>query len=211
MMGQTRCPMTRREFLYYVWASSLALSAAQTGGALLWYALPRFKPGTYGGIFTIDVADLPTPDGPPKPFYEGRFWLTYIDSQAANDSRHPIGYTTQAGWVVLVQECPHLGCTYKWVPFNDRFECPCHADKFLRDGTRIHRPAMRDLDKFPIRAVDADGRALAVTEVGDANVEAEVGWPLVLPEGTAAILIDTGRRIRGRVNDGPSITMSGEY
>jgi cytochrome b6-f complex iron-sulfur subunit len=211
MMGRIRCPMTRREFLYYVWASSLALFAAQTGGALLWYALPRFKAGTYGGIFTIDVDELPAPDGPPKPFYEGRFWLTYINSQAATDSRHPDGYTTQPGWVILIRECTHLECSHLWVPRNNRFECPCHGAKFLRDGTRIHRPAMRDLDKFPIQAIDANGRTLAVTEVGDADVDAGVGWPLALPEGTAAILIDTGRRIQGRRNDGPSITTSGEY
>jgi cytochrome b6-f complex iron-sulfur subunit len=149
--------MIRREFLYYVWGASMALLAAQTGGALLWYTLPRYKPGTYGGIFTIEMNELPAPDGPPTPFYEGRFWLVHIDSQAANDSRHPTGYATQAGWVALFQDCPHLGCTFRWVPFNDRFECPCHGDKFLRDGTRIHHPAMRDLDKFPIRAVEQRG------------------------------------------------------
>jgi len=38
-------PMTRREFLYYIWAASMALFLAEAGGAIVWFAVPRFKAG----------------------------------------------------------------------------------------------------------------------------------------------------------------------
>src|SRR6185436_5567794 len=41
-------PMTRREFLYYIWAASMALFMAETGGAILWFAYPRFRVGEFG-------------------------------------------------------------------------------------------------------------------------------------------------------------------
>ena len=52
-------PMTRREFLYYIWAASMALFLAETGGAILWFAVPRFKAGEFGGVFELDIANVP--------------------------------------------------------------------------------------------------------------------------------------------------------
>ena len=48
-------PMTRREFLYYVWGALMALFMSEAGGAILWFTLPRFKPGEFGGKFTLAV------------------------------------------------------------------------------------------------------------------------------------------------------------
>src|SRR4030065_276933 len=42
-------PLSRREFLYYMWGASMAVFMAGTGGALIWFALPRFLPGGYRG------------------------------------------------------------------------------------------------------------------------------------------------------------------
>jgi cytochrome b6-f complex iron-sulfur subunit len=55
-------PMTRREFLYYIWGASMALLLAEAGGAAIWLALPRFKAGEFGGAFTLDVSQIPAPD-----------------------------------------------------------------------------------------------------------------------------------------------------
>ena len=38
-------PMTRKEFLYYIWAASMTLFLAETGGAILLFLVPRFKAG----------------------------------------------------------------------------------------------------------------------------------------------------------------------
>ncbi len=56
--------VSRREFLNYVWAGSLAIFMAASGGAMLAFALPRFQEGEFGGVFTVGtLADkLPAPD-----------------------------------------------------------------------------------------------------------------------------------------------------
>ena len=203
--GPTTTPMTRREFLYYVWGASMALFMAQMGGALVWFALPRFRAGEFGGIFTLDVVEIPPVDAEPKDFPDGRFWLVNLGPQNVADPRQPKDYPgwIQPGVVAIYKVCVHLGCLYKWVPTNNRFECPCHGSKYLSSGLRVDGPATRNLDRFKIRALDTAGNELAVTTGGDPGSEAAAGAPLVLPAGTAKIEIDTGPRLQGAPNTKP--------
>jgi cytochrome b6-f complex iron-sulfur subunit len=97
---------------------------------------------------------------------------------------------TDQGMVGIYKVCTHLGCLYKWVPPNSRFECPCHGSKFELDGTYIEGPAPRSLDRFEISIVDADGNVLAQSD--------EEGNPLVVPGGAAEIKVNTGKRIDGK-------------
>ncbi len=204
-MSATISPPTlsRREFLYYVWAASMALFLAEGGGAVLWFAVPRFKPGEFGGLIQLDLDKLPPPDSAPQPFDAGRFWLVNVGPQAADDPRHPAGPATRPGVLAIYKVCVHLGCLYAWKPTNDRFECPCHGSKYLKDGTRVRGPANRNLDRFVIQALDVDGHVLAATPQGDANHDPAAGAPIALPPGTAALQIDTGRRVKGRDSGGP--------
>jgi cytochrome b6-f complex iron-sulfur subunit len=197
-------PLSRREFLYYVWAASMALFVGQGGGALLWFAVPRFRAGEFGGVFQLDPAAVPPPDTAPVSYDSGRFWLVTVGPQTAADPRRPEeGHTTQPGVLALYKVCVHLGCLYKWQPTSDRFECPCHASAYLKDGTRVRKPASRDLDRFVIRALDAEGRVLAETRSGDPNRDPAAGQPLPLPAGTAVLEVDTGARVSGRRSTGP--------
>lgn len=201
MPAATISPMTRREFLYYVWAASLALFTAQAGLALLWFAYPRFKAGQFGGQFRIGLDEIPPVDATdPVPYAGGRFWIVNAGETIANDPRTPAGYRTPPGVVAFYMVCVHLGCLYKWVPTNDRYECPCHGSKFLPNGARIEGPAQRNLDRFTIQAIDADGRVVAETKSGDMNSDPTVGLPIQLPAGAVAVVIDTGRRILGERN-----------
>ena len=73
-MSTTTLPATtlsRREFLYYVWAASMALFMAEAGGALLWFAVPRFRAGEFGGVFTLAAAEVPPPDADPVAYDGG--------------------------------------------------------------------------------------------------------------------------------------------
>ena len=196
--------LSRREFLYYVWAASMALFLAEGGGAVVWFAVPRLKPGEFGGIFKLDSSAVPPPDAAPAPFDAGRFWLVNVGPVSATDPRHLAGQISRPGVLALYKVCVHLGCLYEWKPTNDRFECPCHGSKYLRDGTRVHTPASRNLDRFVVRALDAEGKVLAETAQGDSNHDAAAGAPLVLPPGTTVLQIDTSRRILGRHSSGPS-------
>ena len=166
-------PMNRREFLYYIWGASMTLLLGGAGGAILWYLYPRFREGEFGGVFRVPIAGLPAVGESPEENAAGRFWLVQIGG----------------GALALYKVCTHLGCLYKWVPNNDRFECPCHGSKFERNGTKIEGPAPRDLDIFTMDILDADGNVLASTP--------EEGGPIPVPDGAAELAINTGNRIEG--------------
>ncbi len=165
--------VSRREFLYYIWGASMALLLAESAGTIIWFALPRFRAGEYGGVFTLDPATLPPKGSPPVGRPDGKFWLS----------------NTNNGLLALSMICTHLGCLFKWVDTNNRFECPCHGSKFQADGTKIkgEGPAPRNLDRF-IVTVTATGGAKRMT---DAN-----GGPVNV-DGATSIDIDTGKKING--------------
>lgn len=163
---------SRREFLYYIWGASMALLLGQAGAGLIWFSLPRFKEGTFGGTFNLAGDTLPAAGDAPVNVPEGRFWLS----------------NTNEGFVVLYGVCTHLGCLPKWVDVNTRFECPCHGSKFERTGKYIEGPAPRSLDRFKTTITFTDGS----TEVSDG-----VGSPVALNGRTiASIAIDTGTRLK---------------
>jgi cytochrome b6-f complex iron-sulfur subunit len=187
-------PMTRREFLYYIWAASMALFTAELGGAILWFAVPRFAAGEFGGVFELDVSEVPPADSGPKSYDAGRFWLVNIGEGNISDPRLPADYPQTPGIKALYKVCVHLGCLYKWVPTNDRFECPCHGSKYLPSGVRVDGPASRNLDVFIVQAVDANGNVLSETSEDGASVDVA---------GAARLRINTGRRLVGASNTRP--------
>lgn len=168
--------VSRREFLYYAWGASMALLTAQTIGILIWYGLPRFREGEFGGTFTLSGSALPPVGDAPVDNPAGKFWLS----------------NTESGVVALYKVCTHLGCLYKWVDANHRFECPCHGSKFELDGTFIEGPAPRSLDRFAITVETSAGSLVSDAE----------GSPID-PAGATInqIIVDTGTRLRrdGRV------------
>ncbi len=194
---RTAPPLSRREFLYYTWAFSMVVFMAGSGGAAIWFTLPRFREGEFGGTFMIPIDQAPKPDADPAEFPEGRFWLVNLGTAALSDPRQPGDYPLQGGLRALYKVCTHLGCLYRWAPTNDRFECPCHGSKFLRTGARIDGPARRNLDAFMIEALNEAGEVLARAEP---SMESREGTALALPPGSSRLRIDTGRRILGAPN-----------
>src|SRR6185436_16242922 len=199
-------PMTRREFLYYIWAASMALFLAETGGAILWFAVPRFKEGEFGGAFPLDIAEVPPVDSGPVAFDSGRFWLVNngpkeLDHQYTyNGDKLKTDYPQQPGVKALYKVCVHLGCLYKWVPTNDRFECPCHGSKYLPTGVRVDGPARRNLDVFVVQALDASGNVIAETQPLAGNLDGQA----IDITGAAKLRINTGKRIVGQPNSAPN-------
>jgi cytochrome b6-f complex iron-sulfur subunit len=183
--------ITRREFLNYVWGASMALFMAQFGGAIFLFAFPRFREGEFGGRTTIGpVAEkLPQPDSPPVAFPEVKVWLANIGPNNAD-----IG-GGQQGLVALYRVCVHLGCLYAWVDSTSRFECPCHGSKYELDGTYIEGPAPRDLDRFVVKLVDAQGNVVVQTDT-DKN-SPNYGGPVALPADAdnLTIVVETGEKI----------------
>lgn len=200
-MAATMAPaggITRREFLYYIWAGSLAIFTAEFTGLMVWFMLPRFREGQFGGTFTISVDELPAINEAPVDKTDGRFWLVNLDS-----GNPPESWTVDekegdvSGAAAIYKVCTHLGCIYKWTPANNRFECPCHGSKFRLDGRRIESPAPRSLDRFKLTALDENENELASSELGS-----DGGYkPLKLPSGARFLRIDTGDLKQGSAMD----------
>jgi len=54
------------------------------------------------------------------------------------------------GFIAVSSKCTHLGCIIQFNTEHDRFECPCHASAFDKNGGVIMSPATRALDYYPI-------------------------------------------------------------
>ena len=187
--------ISRREFLYYIWGASIALVALQGAGLLLWFLIPRFREGEFGGTFTVGMGDVPPINSTPINFAEGRFWLVNLDTTQPNDLMYqaPDEPTPIQGVAAIYKVCTHLGCIYSWTPTNSRFECPCHGSKYRLDGRRIESPAPRSLDRFLVQAVADD----ETTVLAQADLSEDIYQPLILPSGTAFLRVDTGNRKKG--------------
>jgi len=183
--------ITRREFLNYVWGASMALFLAQSGIGILLFAMPRFREGEFGGQKTIGALSekLPAPDSPPVAYPDVKVWLVNVGPEAAAAGGQ------RQGLAALYKVCVHLGCLYGWVDSTGRFECPCHGSKYELDGTYIEGPAPRDLDRFVVQLLDANGNVVAETNT-DPN-SPDYGAPVPLPADSAGltIVVQTGRKI----------------
>ncbi len=172
--------MNRREFLTYAWGAAMALLTLEGGYVTFAFMYPRFREGEFGGKFRLGpAAGLPPVDASPKGITDGKFWLV----------------NTEAGPKALYVVCTHLGCLYKWVEANNRFECPCHGSKFTREGYYIEGPAPRSLDEFVIYIQKGD-QILAQTTEGDTDI-----IPPEITDPTAEVVVDTGKRILGKPKD----------
>jgi cytochrome b6-f complex iron-sulfur subunit len=190
--------ITRREFLYYVWGASMALYTAQAVGLLVWFLIPRFREGEFGGAFTLDVNTLPEVNGAPFNFPDGRFWLVNVDTSTGQGQERMSRASDEPneikGVAAIYKVCTHLGCIYAWTPTNNRFECPCHGSKYRLDGRRIESPAPRTLDRFKLEALAEDKATVLATAELDGN---DFYRPVELPAGTAFVRVDTGARKQG--------------
>lgn len=167
----------RREFLYYIWGASILLIGGQATAGLIWFALPRFREGEFGGTFSYggdQIGDMmPVAGVAPVSVPAGRFHLSNVDGE---------------GFLALYGVCTHLGCLPKWTPTTHRFECPCHGSKFQLNGKYIEGPAPRSLDRFRVTLTFADGTTATTNEAGD---------PIPLNDkAVVSIAVNTGARVK---------------
>ncbi len=205
---ESKSGISRREFLYYIWGASMALITAESLGLIIWFLIPRFRAGQFGGEFPMTLDDIPAINQPPTANNEGRFWLVNLDSSEPNELMYAAEEDPPEGIIgvaAIYKVCTHLGCIYDWNDASNRFRCPCHGSKYRLDGRRIESPAPRTLDRFKVIARDADGNELASSPEQDFDGQVMYG-ALVVPEGTAELVVDTGDR-----KDGIAQTLLQEY
>jgi len=153
----------------------MALFLAGMGGISFFFALPRPRPGEFGGVISVSADDYrkSATDHAPIANNVGKFWI----SNAADGIR------------ALYKVCTHLGCIYPWSESANRFQCPCHGSQFEMDGTYIAGPAPRSLDRFAFEIFDAGGASLGVSDDGS---------PLPLPDNASIIKVNTGQKTLGK-------------
>jgi len=193
--------ISRREFLYYIWGASLALFTAEFAGLLIWFLIPKFREGEFGGKFVLAVDEIPEVNAVPADKPEGRFWLVKLDTANPDGQERMYRASDESqdikGVAAIYKVCTHLGCIYAWNGPNQRFECPCHGSKYRLDGRRIESPAPRTLDRFKVEILNANNEVIAESELVDNFYQ-----PVELPDGAAFIRVDTGDR-----KTGPSQTL----
>ncbi len=204
--GEIGNGVTRREFLFYIWGASIALFAAESAGLLVWFLIPKFREGEFGGAFTLPIDNLPAINGEPKNFPDGRFWLVNLDTTNGEGQDRMFQAQDEEGAIqgvaAIYKVCTHLGCIYSWITVNNRFECPCHGSKYRLDGRRIESPAPRTLDRFKVEAL-ADDKITILAESSLTKTEKDEEYydALPLPAGTAFLRIDTGDKKVGPSQD----------
>ena len=193
--------VTRREFLYYIWGASIALFAAESAGLLVWFLIPKFREGEFGGTFTLPVDELPDVNAEPVNKADGRVWLVNLDTTNADGADRMYQASDESspiqGVAAIYKVCTHLGCIYSWITVNNRFECPCHGSKYRLDGRRIESPAPRTLDRFKVEALNEDQTQV----LAESTLVEDFYQPIVLPTGTAFLRIDTGSKKTGPSQD----------
>lgn len=172
---EVKKPINRREFLNFAWLASLGFFTVNVAGMTYLFAMPRFKEGEFGGIFTVGPAsNLPSAGSEPMNYPKVKLWLSNTDQ----------------GVMALYKVCTHLGCLYNWREQEGKFVCPCHGSQFQADGSYIQGPAPRSLDRFVVQAIDPNTDQVVA--------ESTDGEPLSLPSPDVIIKVDTGKRVQGK-------------
>ena len=131
-----RGEQSRRRVLSWIWTGLGLGLTAEIGWIAAAFLRPRVVERDDGeGVLTAGPVDAFEPDSVTA-FPAGRFYLTRL---------------SDGGFLALVRECTHLGCTVPWRAEEGRFACPCHASAFDLAGDVLSPPAPRPLDRHPVR------------------------------------------------------------
>ena len=171
-MGGVRQPaaeksVSRRNFLKYsIYGIGGLIAAALAVPLARYFFAPALGSREEGEWITAARTDEIPVGTPTRVEYEER----KNDSWIVTTHRKSAWIVTEDGqnFVLFDPHCTHLGCPYTWVEEQGRFECPCHAGVFARDGTVISGPPPRPLDRVVSRV---EGDSIMVR---DAVIKGEV-------------------------------------
>ncbi len=171
---------SRREFLIYLWAGTLAAMTMGSGVAAYQFLYPRQRMNEFGGKFHLGVAStLPPVGSEPQANVYGKFWLS-------NTEKGP-----RAFFEICTFPWPNNPQKYWWDSARSRFECPFCGSKFSLEGHYIDGPAPRSLDQFEIEIMV--GRTIVAKST---LVEGAIESPHV-PSPEAEIVVNTGKLFEG--------------
>ena len=143
--------VSRRDFFRGGLLASLAVFAAEFGGASLAFIWPNLK-GGFGSVITLpDDADSikRSIEQTRQPYYfgAGRFYVTTYEGEGTDTIYAGVA---AEGLMALYQKCVHLGCRVPFCEQSQWFECPCHGSKYNHAGEYQLGPAPRGMDRFAV-------------------------------------------------------------
>ena len=161
---RTSKPVSRRDFFRRSLLVSLAVFAAEFGGASIAFMWPNLKGGFGAVINAGPVADIKAQIASlnqPVYFGAGRFYVeNYGAGYKGTDPSAGVDYSANGyvaeGLMALYQRCAHLGCRVPFCTNSQWFECPCHGSKYNKAGEYELGPAPTGLQRFPIRIENGD-------------------------------------------------------
>jgi nitrite reductase/ring-hydroxylating ferredoxin subunit len=71
--------------------------------------------------------------------------------------------------------CPHENTALKWLPKDNRFQCPKHESKYQPNGTFMSGRATRNMDRLQIRR-DGDALFIDLSHIIKSDID-PAGWP----------------------------------
>lgn len=128
--------MDRRTLLSGSWKVIIGVLAVEAAWTTWDFLRPRASAG-FGAEVEVGAAEG-LRDGDVRHVAPGRMYVVNVGGQVQ----------------ALYQKCPHLGCRVPFCESSGRFECPCHASIFNRQGEYISGPSPRGMDGFPVRVVE---------------------------------------------------------
>jgi nitrite reductase/ring-hydroxylating ferredoxin subunit len=90
---------------------------------------------------------------------EQKFPFPASDGVTIDRKQQIIIVRTQGHVYAFNLSCPHENTALKWLPKDNRFQCPKHDSKYQPNGTFMSGRATRNMDRLPIRR---EGDALLV-------------------------------------------------
>jgi nitrite reductase/ring-hydroxylating ferredoxin subunit len=90
---------------------------------------------------------------------EQKFPFPAADSVTIDRKQQVIIVRAQGHVYAFNLSCPHESVALKWLPKDNRFQCPKHQSKYQPNGTFISGRATRNMDRLAIRR---DGNDLYV-------------------------------------------------
>lgn len=85
---KAKVDLNRREVLNLAWLVSLGILLVDIAGVTYLFALPRFRAGEFGGVFTVgSTAELPNLSDPPNNYPNVKTWISHHEEQSPDNPK----------------------------------------------------------------------------------------------------------------------------
>lgn len=127
-------------------------------------------------LAALGLAALPVvfADGVAEAANEQKYPFPASDSVTIDRKQQVIIVRSQGHVYAFNLSCPHENTALKWLPKDNRFQCPKHESKYQPNGTFISGRATRNMDRLSIRH-EGDSLIVDLSHIIKSDTDA-AGW-----------------------------------